>query len=159
VRSATLTALGVLALATPALAHPHAPDLSVSGAEVRASLGGSDGTAAYMVITSHGGPDRLLAISCPCAAKAEAHATRTIHGMTMMAPAGPVAIPARGRVAFAPGGLHVMLTGVRGRLVDGSMQPMTLTFEHAGRMVVPFKVHARIGGGLAPMGSMPGMNH
>ena len=64
-------------------------------------------------------------------------------------------VPAHGRVAFSPDGMHVMLMGLRGRLVDGARQPMTLRFEHAGPVTASFQVRARITGG--GMGAMPGM--
>jgi copper(I)-binding protein len=73
--------------------------------------------------------------------------------MMTMAPAGPVTIPAHGRVEFAPGGLHVMLMGVKRPLVDGHRQVMTLTFAHAGRVEASFAVRERIGAAMA-MGGM-----
>jgi copper(I)-binding protein len=55
-----------------------------------------------------------------------------------MLPQG-VVIPAGGRVDFRPGGLHVMLVGLRQQLVPGSRFPMTLWFDGdiAVNMVVP----------------------
>ena len=65
-------AAAVLALAAaPAMAKPHAgrpSDILVSGGQIRASLGGSPNSAAYMTITNAGPkPDRLLSITCACA--------------------------------------------------------------------------------------------
>ena len=150
-------ALALAAVSGPALAGRPGP-IVVSDAEVRASLGGAPNTAAYMVIANTGArPDRLLSVSCACADEAKVHVTRTMNGMMMMEPAGPVDIPAHGRVAFKPGAMHVMLTGLKGRLVDGHRQAMTLTFERAGPVAVQFQVRDRIVGG--EMGAMPGMNH
>ena len=166
-KAAILAALLALA-AVPALAKPHTgrpSDILVSGGQIRASLGGSSNSAAYMTITNAGPrPDRLLSIACACAAKAEAHLSRMDHGVMTMAPAGPVTIPAHGRVVFKPSGLHVMLTGVKGRLVEGRSQTLLLRFERAGLVSAPFLVRTRIlDASPAPashmdhMGAMPGM--
>jgi copper(I)-binding protein len=144
-------------LAAPAAAVAGPGDIAVSGAEVRASLGGSTNSAAYLTITNAGDqPDRLLSVACDCAAQAEAHATGMNGPMMTMAPAGPVVVPAHGHVTFAPGGLHIMLTGLKAPLVDGGGQEMVLRFEHAGPVRARFQVHARI---VTPMAPMPGMNH
>jgi copper(I)-binding protein len=163
-RGAILALAALLVLATTALAKPSA--IVVSNAEVRASLGGSTNTAAYMTITNTGPvPDRLLSVTCACAAQAEVHATGMRGQMMTMVPAGPVVVPAHGHVTFAPGGLHVMLTGVKAPLIDGGRQDIVLRFERAGEVRTGFQVHARIVTPTAPMpgmdgiGVMPGMTH
>jgi copper(I)-binding protein len=144
------------AFTSPALAGP----ISVTNAQVRASLGGSTNSAAYMTITNAGGAaDQLVGVECACAAKAEIHVTRMSGTMTSMAPSGPVSVPAHGSVVFAPGGRHVMLTGLKAPLVDGHSQPMTLRFAHAGSLRVSFAVRTNITGeparsGMKGMGGM-----
>jgi periplasmic copper chaperone A len=151
-------ALAAPSLAAPAAARPHpgaAKDIVVSQAVVRASLGGSPNSAAYMTIDNRGGrPDRLVSVDCACADQAQVHLSRMAGGMMTMEPAGPVVVPAHGRVSLAPGGLHVMLMGLKGPLVDGRRQTMVLTFERAGPMRVGFQVRARILGGET--GARPG---
>jgi copper(I)-binding protein len=160
-RGAILVLAAVLAASTPAVAGPGA--IAVSNAEVRASLGGSANSAAYLTITNTGSePDRLISVACDCAAQAEVHATGMKGQMMTMAPAGPVVVPAHGHVTFAPGGLHIMLTGLKAPLVEGRDQEMVLRFEHAGPVRARFEVHARIVTPMAPMPGMegmPGMNH
>jgi len=87
-----------------------------------------------------------------------------MNGVMTMAPAGPVTIPAHGEVVFKPGGLHVMLTGVKGRLTDGRRQTMLLRFERAGAVSASFQVSDRIlddspapAGAMGGMAPMPGM--
>ena len=41
-------------------------------------------------------------------------------------------MPARGQVSFKPGGLHVMLIGLRQELKPGDKFAVTLRFEKAG---------------------------
>jgi hypothetical protein len=165
-RTKVLTLAGLCAAAawTPAMA---ASPITISGAEVRASLGGSTTSAAYMVIANHGeAADRLMSVDCACAARTEIHVTRNRNGVTSMEPTGPVAVPAHGRVSFSPDGLHVMLMGLKGELRAGQVQPMTLHFEHAGAVTARFAVRSQITGGgmggmsgMGGMGAMPGMSH
>jgi copper(I)-binding protein len=47
-----------------------------------------------------------------------------------------VAVPAHGEAMLAPGGIHVMLIGLKAPLEEGRRFPLTLTFEHAGEVEV-----------------------
>jgi copper(I)-binding protein len=84
--------------------------------------------AAYFVL--HGGPaaDRLTGIATPAAARAELHEGGMMNGMSMMKPMSGVDLPADGRVAFAPGGNHVMLFSVDPAIRPGSTMPLRLRF-------------------------------
>jgi copper(I)-binding protein len=163
-RIKALTLAGLL-LAGPALAGPS--KITVSGGEIRASLGGSPNSAAYMTIANDGSsPDRLLSVACDCAAQAIPHLSEMKNGVMTMKATGPVVIPAHGHVVFAPGGVHVMLTSVKRPLVAGRGQDMVLRFEHAGAVRAHFAITDHIGahpgGGMDDMkgmGPMPGMNH
>jgi len=147
-----LLAVAGLALATSgAGADPHqvqARGITISEGVVRASIGKAPNSAAYMVIANAGGTaDRLISASCACAAKVEAHESHAMAGMPSMMEmraTGPVTIPAHGSVSFRPGGRHLMLTGLKGRLTDGGVQKITLVFEHAGAITADFHISARI---------------
>ncbi|MGE0829557.1 MAG: copper chaperone PCu(A)C [Hyphomonadaceae bacterium] len=96
---------------------------------------GSDMTAGYMtLINESDAPDRLLSASSPNAQRVTLHATRQgAGGMVEMAALNEgVDIPAHGRVAFAPGGLHLMIEGLSGPLAAGEALPLRLTFARAG---------------------------
>jgi periplasmic copper chaperone A len=140
-------ALLATAIAAPAAAREvKAGDLTLSGLEMRASLGNNPNTAAYFVIANRGArADRLMSVSCACAARVAVHATETTGGVSRMKPAGPIIIPAGGRAVFAPGAYHLMVTGLKTRLADGAMQELTLRFERAGAVRAGFNVRARIG--------------
>ena len=147
--------LGVLAGA--AQAHEvKAGDLTISSLAVRATPPGVPNSAGYMTIANAGAkPDKLLSVSCACAARVEAHMSHVMNGQAMMMPAGPVNVPAGGKVAFAPGGLHLMITGLKAPLVDGGMQELTLKFARAGTVKAGFHVRAKIDQTAAE--PMPGM--
>ena len=166
-RIKALTLAGLL-LASPALASP--ARITVTGGEIRASLGGSPNSAAYMTIANDGSqPDRLMSVSCACAAQAIPHQSEMKHGVMSMKATGPLAVRGHSRLLFQPGGLHVMLTGLKRPLVAGHGQDMVLRFEHAGAIRVHFEVKDRVDTPSAPtagdmgpmpgMGDMPGMHH
>ncbi|MBU6165178.1 MAG: copper chaperone PCu(A)C [Alphaproteobacteria bacterium] len=100
--------------------------------------------AGYLAISNSGRvDDRLIAVTTAAANRSDLHGT-IAHGavMQMRAQAGGVPVPAGGRVAFAPGGLHVMFIGLKGDMPAGRMIPVQLLFEKAGRITVQFKVEA-----------------
>jgi hypothetical protein len=125
--------------------------ITVSSQVVRASFAGSPNSAAYLVIANSGAKaDQLVAARCACAASVGIHKTEDMGGMSMMTSAAPVVIPAHGQVIFHPGGLHLMLTGLKGRLADGGRQEITLVFQHAGAVRADFPISARIATVPAP---------
>lgn len=143
---ALILTLAALLSAPPALAGSvKAGRLTIDQAIVRASIGHSPNTAAYLVITNAGDrPDRLMSVRCACADKVDAHIMQMMNGMMMMDDAGPVEIPAHGQAVFAPGGRHLMLTGLKAPLNDGGRQSMVLVFEHAGSVTARFDIKAKI---------------
>ena len=69
-------------------------------------------------------------------------------------------MPAHGKATLAPGGYHVMLMGLKAPLKEGQSFPLTLTFEHAGKVEVEVMVESMTGQGgghSMPMGTKPGM--
>jgi copper(I)-binding protein len=53
-----------------------------------------------------------------------------------MLPVEEIVVPAHGEAALEPGGLHVMLMGLKGPLEEGQSFALTLEFEHAGTVEV-----------------------
>jgi hypothetical protein len=62
------------------------------------------------------------------------------NGVMTMRPVRTLRIPARSAVALAPGGLHLMMTGLKRPLRAGDRFPVTLIFARAGKHVVEFLV-------------------
>lgn len=100
--------------------------------------------AGYLVIGNGGRvDDRLIAVTTAAANRSDLHGTIARGAvMQMRAQAGGVPVPAGGRVAFAPGGLHVMFIGLKGDMPAGRLIPAQLLFARAGRITVQFKVEA-----------------
>lgn len=92
--------------------------------------------AVRMVVANDTGTDdRLVSVSSPVAEQTTIHRTETdAAGRSTMTEQEDLPVPARSEVTFAPGGLHVMLTGITRDLQVGDEVDLTLTFEHAGRV-------------------------
>ncbi len=138
-----LAALPLLAAAIPAAAADGG--IRVQGAVMRAVPAGVPNTAGYMTMVNAGPkPDQLLSAACDCARKVEVHLSHLMNGQAMMMTAGPVTVPAGGSSAFAPGGAHLMIVGLKAPLKDGGVQTLTLKFRQAGELKIPFQVRSRI---------------
>lgn len=96
---------------------------------------------AYMTLRNNGAvADRLVKVASPLAEKAEIHETKVDGGMAMMRPVGAVELKPRRSVQLKPGGLHVMLMGLRRPLEEGERIKLVLTFERAGTIEVEARV-------------------
>jgi len=128
---------GLLLVTVPAAAR--APAMHVSG-WAGAGLGSS---AAYLSIHNGGRTgDRLLAVSSPAARSVSVHHSSLQGGVMRMRAAGAVPIAAGGQLNMKPGGLHVMVMGLKAPLRPGSRLPLTLRFEKAGNVAVSLPVLA-----------------
>ena len=89
-----------------------------------------------------GGPtaDRLLAVSADIAQSVELHTMRMDGDVMRMRQLDSVDVPAKQSVEFKPGGMHVMLIGLKTPLKVGNSFPMTLRFEKAGSVSVNVRV-------------------
>lgn len=97
--------------------------------------------AVFLEISDIDGPgDKLLSVATPQAAKSELHETTIVDNVARMKRQDAVEIGAGDTVKFAPGGLHIMLMGLAGPLVEGESFPLTLTFEKAGDVAVDVKI-------------------
>lgn len=133
-----LTIGAVLSLAVGAMAS----DVMVMDAYARASATpAAKGGAVYLTIMNHGNePDRLIGITSEIARAAQIHETTEENGVASMQPVDELEIAAHGEQALAPGGLHVMLFGLRKPLKEGSHFKITLQFERNGNVVVDVPV-------------------
>jgi copper(I)-binding protein len=57
-------------------------------------------------------------------------------GVMRMRAVEAVEVPAHGQVALEPGGLHVMLIGLKAPLEEGGSFPLKLVFANAGEVEV-----------------------
>lgn len=141
-----ICALAITLLAGTALAHEAMLGELTIGHPWSRPIKAANG-AAYLSIENAGSqPDRLIAASSDVAAKVELHAhVIDADGVARMRPVEAIDVPADGSVALEPGGLHVMLMGLRQPLQAGTEFPLTLTFEHAGSITVEVAVEMKPG--------------
>lgn len=126
-----------LGIATPLMAASAAPDILVSNAWSRATPPGADvGVVFFEVQNAAATADALLSIDTPVARHVEMHESRTVDGIMQMRQTLAAQVPAHGTLRFQPGGLHAMLLGLQHPLRRGDTLALTLTFRHAGRVVI-----------------------
>ena len=99
-----------------------------------------NGVAYITIKNSSGLGDRLLSGKSLVAKSAALHNHVMDSGVMKMRPAGSLEIPAHDTVIMKPGGLHVMLMGLKSPLVKGGSLPLTLTFATAGGMSIQIKI-------------------
>lgn len=156
--SALSLALAVSLVAAPAFAQEiKAGDLTIEQPWARATPKGADIGAGYLEIRNAGAaPDRLTGGSADFAG-VEIHQMSMANGvMKMRQETNGLEIPAHGAVKLAPSGYHLMFTGLKRALVKGESVKATLTFEHAGAVIVEFPVQG-IGASGPAADSMKGM--
>lgn len=141
-------------LSTPVLAHEYRRGtLQIDHPWARATPPAAKNGAVYVEIRNTGSePDRLLAVSTPAAEKAELHKTERDGEILRMREAPTVEIPPNDSALLQPGGLHIMLSGLKGALKAGTEFPLTLQFEKAGPIEVEIRIErsAPSHGGSSP---------
>lgn len=87
--------------------------------------------------TLHGGASNatLIAVSTEVAIRSEMHRSMTTSGVASMQPIARLALPARGSIAFAPGGRHLMLFNVNSGIKPGKSVPLLFTFGDGERII------------------------
>ncbi len=135
-----LTMAAIIALAAGA----RAGDIEVGQAYARASATPGARTASlYLTLTNRGfSPDRLVAVATEAAQMAHVHETQNTDGVMKMRMADGIDLAPGASVALKPGGLHIMLMGLRAPLKKGETLELRLTFETSDEM----KITVPIGG-------------
>jgi hypothetical protein len=134
-----LFAFTLLAFAPARAAGP----LHVIDAYVRATPAGQSQSAAYMTLRNPGAQRIALTLAASPAAQAvELHTVVDAGGVKKMRPVASIEVPAGGETRLQPGGLHIMLIGLKEPLHEGAHVPLTLSFDNGQRQVVQAPVRA-----------------
>jgi periplasmic copper chaperone A len=105
--------------------------VDIAAAWARATPAGADAAAVYLTLQSPAG-DRLIGAETPVAREAGVH-EMTMEGSIMrMRPVPSLDLPPGRAVTLKPGGLHLMLTGLKQPLQPGHVFALTLHFAKAG---------------------------
>lgn len=136
-KTLSIAATFAICLATAAMAQRDA--ISVTDVWARASNVSTG--AVYMTIANAGAADdKLIAAQSPVAARVQPHIEIDDNGIMKMRPLSAVEIKANGKATFAPGGMHLMLIGLKRHLKAGQTFSLALTFEKAGKIEVTVTV-------------------
>jgi copper(I)-binding protein len=132
------TVLGSLVfVASAAAAGPAATGVQATDAYARAVPPGQPNSAMFMKLTNDSGTDRaVVGAESPVCKTAELHTHIHQGGMMMMRRIDRIDVPAGKTVALQPGGLHVMLIGLKKPLVPGESVDVTLIFADGSRQLV-----------------------
>jgi copper(I)-binding protein len=107
---------------------------------VRVPVPGHNMTAAFLMVSNTGEQDcKLTGANSSYAQKIEFHTHQHSDGMMKMRPVDSIDVVAGGHVAFKPGGLHLMLFGIKPS--DKSTVDINLTTDKCGEIhfSAPFK--------------------
>lgn len=109
--------------------------VEVTDAWIRLAPPGVKVHAGYLTVSNRGTKERyLVAVESPAFSKAEMHISREKNGVATMEHLAQVTIPPGKSVTFAPGGLHVMLMGVKEKQAGNAAVPLTLVFRNGDRI-------------------------
>jgi len=116
-------------------------DITIRQGWSRPTAGGMSMGVGYLVVINRGqSPDTLVSASTPAAESVEFHESTLVDGMSRMRPRADIPLPAGATVKLEPGGLHLMLVGLKAPLVAGTQVPLTLEFRKAGRVTIDISV-------------------
>lgn len=120
--------------------------IEVTGAWSRATPPGANVGAVYLTLDTAGEAARLVAIESPVAERVELHEMRHEGGAMRMRKLGPpFTLDGAEPLVLEPGGLHLMLIGLKQPLVAGDHYTLKFVFEQAGPVSVDVEVRSPTG--------------
>lgn len=108
---------------------------SVASAWVRLPVISGRPAAGYFLLSGTKSKDALLSATSPLAERVELHSVSHDGGVMKMRAESRFALPAGGKLAFEPGGNHLMIFGLKPVKV-GERIPITLTFESGAKVTI-----------------------
>ncbi len=121
-------------------------------ARASATQGAKAGAAYFTLVNLGAEADRLIAVATPVAKMASLHHSVMDKGVMKMLPVAAVEVSPGEPAVLRPGGLHVMLMGLKAPLIEGETVTLTLTFEKAGSIEIEVTIQG-------PAAMQPGMMH
>lgn len=152
----SLLAAGLFAAPTigaPAHQHgsmqPAGTGVTISDAWAAATMPGAQVGAAYLRLANTGAsPVTFVSATSPASTSVEIHTMSMDGGVMRMRPvSGGVTIQPGQTVNLEPGGMHLMLMGLRQPLADGSTITLNLSFTGAKAQSVQVPVRSRAASG------------
>jgi len=96
----------------------------------RATPGGAKTGAAYMTLVNNGNAvDRLVSATTPVADKVQFHSVSEENGVSRMHEMPSIDLAPGGKATFSPGGMHIMVVGLKKPLKEGEYVPDDVDFR------------------------------
>ncbi|MAH39368.1 MAG: hypothetical protein CL873_02370 [Dehalococcoidales bacterium] len=141
--AATIAITALLLAGLAACTTDPTPRLSIQDPWARPAAMGVGTAAIYFTLVNEGNAsDALVDVSSDAAESARFHETQMEGNIISMVPVTRIEIPAKGLTELKPGGLHVMLMGLKQDLNNGDTVSVTLRFEKSDEVVVEAEVLA-----------------
>ena len=139
-----VTNTGKVGMSHGEMAKAKVGDIMVMNAMIRATPPAAPAAGGFVTLHNMGATDDTLIaarVGADVAGKVELH-TMEMDGdvMRMFEVEGGIALPAGEMVKLVPGGLHIMFMGLPQGLDAGVSHDVTLVFENAGEVTLPFAV-------------------
>ncbi|WP_339938344.1 copper chaperone PCu(A)C [Undibacterium luofuense] len=119
---------GIAFLATACVTLSASAEVVVSQPWVRATVPQQMATGAFMQLKSSQ-DSRLVAVATSAADRAEIHEMKMENQVMRMREIDGLPLPQGQDVALKPGGMHIMLMGLKKPLTEGESVTLQLTFE------------------------------
>lgn len=120
---------------------------------VRKAMKAQRNSAAFMTLHNSGPEVAIVAAESPVADIVELHTHIHDNGVMRMRRIEKIELPAGGQVVLKPGGLHVMLLGLKQDLNDGGRVSLTLKFSDGSSKTIEAPVR------MVMRPKMKGMKH
>jgi copper(I)-binding protein len=114
-------------------------NIDVTDAWTKATAGNATTAQIYMHLVSAKDPDRLVGLEVSNATRIDVREA-TDQGAAKGTAAPSVDVPGGGTVNFAPGGRHLLLTGLKAPLREGESFLLTLRFDKGGSQTAVVKI-------------------
>lgn len=121
---------------------PAADRLEIVDARARAMPPSAANSAAFMTLRNSGPAAALVEAKADVSETVELHTHTHVDGVMKMRRLPKIPLPAGADTVLEPGGLHVMLIGLRDPLVAGQRFDLTLVFEDASQKTVEVEVRS-----------------
>ena len=116
--------------------------ITVTDGYIKASIPGSDVTAAYMTISNTASKAiTLQKVSSIISDRVEIHEHSMSNGMMRMREVGQITIDANSKVVLQPSSLHLMIFSIKQKITEKDVIPFTLYFSNETKINIQLPVY------------------
>lgn len=126
----------------------YAADISIEQPFARATAPGQPNSAAFMQLINKGEATALVAAKSSVADVVELHTHTNDGGVMRMRRIEQIELPAGDTTVLQPGGLHVMLIGLKQPLQEGSQIELTLEYADGSSQQVQVPIQMAMPAGM-----------